>query len=95
MSSYSNITDQSTNDLIFGPDGTERGGVLRRIVVNEFTANGVVTVTDGAGGTAVATITSPGALLQSHGTFEYNLTLQTGLRVVTSGADQDITVVWD
>jgi hypothetical protein len=91
MASYTNITEQGTFTL-----KAERGRLMR-VVLNKATANGVVTVydsTDGSGVT-VATITSPAALLQSHTVLTYKAELQVGLTVVTSGANQDVTVMWD
>lgn len=93
MAVATNITTQTVTTL------KDERGRLRRIVLNKTTANGVVEVFDatstGGGATPVATITSPGTLLQNHVSLEYDVETQVGLVVKTSGANQDVTVVWD
>jgi hypothetical protein len=72
-------------------------GILHSIVINKPTASGVITIYDNtaASGTKIATITMPATLLSDgpHLTL-YDLSFDTGLTVVTSGAAQDITVTY-
>lgn len=65
-------------------------GVLKAIVVNT-TAAGTIGIIDGISGSTV----NVGQLVASvvPGTYEYNITIANGLRIVT-GAASDITVVW-
>jgi hypothetical protein len=71
--------------------------VLEKIVINKKTASGVITIYDDIAAVAAnlkATITNPATLLDSAQVIEYNMSLQNGLTIVTSGAAQDITVVY-
>lgn len=88
--SYYNITTQGTYPLIPSP------GFLDSVIINTPVANGVVTVYDNpsaASGKKVATITLPATLI-SDGPIPvpYKAILQSGLTVVLSGANMDITV---
>ncbi len=89
-----------TNITLAAPTTTtlmDRPGILAGITINKATATGVITVYDGTvtTGTVVATITSPGTLLQNQVSIDYHdLCLKKGLTVVTSTAAQDITVTY-
>lgn len=71
------------------------GGTLEAIIVNKAVLSTTITIYDNtaASGTKIATITHPGTLLASYEIFPYQCRFNTGLTIVTSGAD-DITVVW-
>lgn len=87
---YTNITTQTTTVV------RSKKGKLLRIIVNEATALGVITIYDGitvAGGTLIGTITMPGTLLKDQEVFLYDVDLTKGLTIVTATATQDITVV--
>ena len=69
--------------------------VLNKITFNKATANGVITIYDGAtvaGGSIIGIITCPATLLKNNFTLEYGIELKKGLTIVTSVAAQDITV---
>lgn len=87
------ITTQTTT-LVKSTSGT-----LKRIVVNKATASGVIAIRDhnaaAAAGTLKATITMPGTLLRNQLELNYDMFMASGIVIITSGADQDITVVWD
>lgn len=88
---HENITDQATHIL-----KTTRA-VLKRIVINKPLASGVITVYDNPAGTGtkVATITRPAALLnESPVSLKFDALCLNGLTIVTSGANQDITVIY-
>ena len=88
---YYNITTQTTAAV------QTKKGWLHSIVINTPLANGVVTVYDSlsGSGTKIATITSPGTLLTNGPiTAIYDVSFGIGLTVVTSGANQDVTVNW-
>lgn len=87
---YTNITTQTTTVV------RSKKGKLLRIIVNEATALGVITIYDGitvAGGTLIGTITMPGTLLKDQEVLIYDVDLSKGLTIVTATANQDITVV--
>lgn len=87
----SNITTQTTT-LVKDGDA-----ILERIIINKATANGVIAIYDDVAAVAAnlkATITSPAALLQSQIVLEYGMKMDKGITIVTSGANQDITVVY-
>ena len=70
--------------------------ILERIIVNKAAANGVITLYDHASSTsnAFGAITSPETLLQNNFSLDYGVYLKNGLTIVTSGAAQNITVVY-
>jgi len=87
-----NITSQATTVIKAG------AGWLRRVVINQPVASGVITIYDNTAGsgTLVGTITLPGTLLSDgpH-SVPYDVYCATGITVVTSGATQNITVVFE
>ncbi len=87
---YTNITTQTTTTIFSGV------GFLHAIVFNKPLASGVVKIDDATTDTTpvVGTITFPATLLTDVGTYTYNCKLTAGLTIVTSGATQDITVIW-
>ena len=72
--------------------------ILVGISVNTAAANGVITIYNGATvatGSVIAVITQPGTLIESQVSIDYHdICLNEGLTIVTSGADQDITVAY-
>jgi len=90
---YSNITLAAPTTTVV----CSKPCVLSGITINKTTANGVITVYDGtsvATGTVVATITSPATLLHSQISLKYDICLNKGLTIVTSTAEQNITVAY-
>lgn len=95
MADYRNITAAATNTLV------NRPAKLYKIIVNKPVASSTITIYDSltASGTKVGTITHPASLSQQYEVFDYGtdgeggLELETGLTIVTSGAD-DITVIY-
>lgn len=89
--SYLGITTQATTVVKSG------AGTLDKIVINKTVASGVITIYDNTAGsgTVIATITNPAVLLQE-GPIPalYECAFATGLTIVTSGAAQDITVIY-
>lgn len=88
--SYTHITTATTTVVKAG------AGFLHKIIWNKSVATGVTTVYDNtsAAGTVVAIRTVGAALLNDPPcTGEYNVTMGTGITIVTSQAE-DITVVW-
>ncbi len=87
---YRNIAGAATTVVKSGP------GRLVQINVNKTIASSTITIYDNtsAAGTKIATITNPGTLHQDQFDFPYNLQFNTGLTIVTSGAD-DLTVVFE
>ncbi len=85
--SYRNITTATTTVVKEAP------GELCRLVVNKPINAGTVTIYDNTAGsgTKIGTITHSGAVPYE---IEFDLRFQTGLTIVTSGAD-DITVVYE
>jgi hypothetical protein len=85
-----NITTQTTTLVKTGT------GLFKRIVFGKPLAAGVVTICDGidAGGTKIATITFPATLLNDVTEMDFDYNFQVGLCIVTSGATQDITVMY-
>lgn len=87
-----NITSQATFPLKAGK------GLLHSIVINKATASGVIAFYDNAttavAGDLLGTITLPGTLLANQFVLFYDIELQNGLTVVTSGATCDITVTF-
>lgn len=89
---YSNIAGAATTQVKTG------AGILRDISVNAAALNGTITVYDNtaSSGTKIATITFPAlALLQSQVQLSFNCAFSTGLRVVTTGAGLDITIIYE
>lgn len=88
--SAANITTQTTTTVKSG------AGLLKRIVFNKPLASGVVAVYDNTAGsgTLIATITLPSTLLNGPFFLDYEDVVTTGITVVTSGATQDITVIY-
>lgn len=88
---YTNITTQTTTQVKTGP------GVLHALIINKPLASGVVEIDDALSHTSpvVGTITLPATLLQDGPKVAtYDIAFSTGLSITTSGATQDITVVW-
>jgi hypothetical protein len=89
---FTNINTQTTTTAKAGP------GYLRRVVINKPLASGVITIYDNTAGsgTLVGVITMPATLLSDgpH-SVPYDAYCATGITLVTTGADQDITVVWE
>lgn len=88
--SFVNITTQTTTVVKSGI------GVLKRITFNRPLANGVVTLYNNtaASGELIGTITFPATLLSDIKDRVYEAEFDTGLTIVTSGATQDITVIY-
>ncbi|MBA2285828.1 MAG: hypothetical protein H0W02_10115 [Ktedonobacteraceae bacterium] len=86
---YTNMTTQTTTQIKTGP------GVLHAIVVNKPVAAGVIELDDALSHVApvIGTITVP-ATATNPFTATYDIAFATGLSITTSGATQDITVVW-
>jgi hypothetical protein len=88
---YTNIKTQTTTNIFEGR------GVLRRIIINTPLANGVIKIYNNivGSGAEVGIITQPATLLSDiPPTLPYNSVLGIGCTIVTSGANQNITVVW-
>ncbi len=88
---YTNITTQTTTLIKAG------AGTLHAVIINTPLASGVVEFDDALTHTTpkIGTITLPGTLLQDGPKVGmYDVTFNTGLSITTSGATQDITVVW-
>ena len=88
---FTNITTQTTTII------STTGSKLIKIIINTPLANGVVTIyaNKAGSGTKVGTITQAGTITAiGPNAVEYGVTCQNGLTIVTSGANQDITVVW-
>lgn len=87
---YTHITTQTTTLVKTG------AGILHAIIINKPLASGVVEFDDALTQTgAIGIITLPGTLLaDGPKVATYDLTFNTGLSITTSGATQDITVVW-
>jgi len=90
--SYAYITTQTTTIPSAGPC------ILVGLTINKTAANGVITIYNGATaatGSIIAVITQPGTLIESQVSIDYHdICLNEGLTIVTSGADQDITVAY-
>lgn len=71
-------------------------GVLRKIVINEPVAGGVITIYDNtaASGTKIGTITCAATTSDTPISLDYDAVFGIGLTIVTSTAAQDITVIW-
>ena len=87
---YRNIAGAATTVVRSGP------GRLVQININKSVLSTTITVYDNtaASGTKIATITNPSTLHQDQYSLAYNCAFNTGLTIVTSGAD-DITVIYE
>lgn len=88
---YRNIATQTTTVVKTGE------GFLHTLTINTPLASGVATVYDNTAGsgTKIATITFPGTLLNDQPTAVlYDIKFSTGLTIVTSGANVDITATY-
>lgn len=88
---FKNITTATTTVVKAGP------GVLNTLTINKLVASATVTIYDNtaASGTVIGTITLPATLLaEGPVSAIYNVAFETGLTVVTVGA-QDITVSYN
>ena len=75
---------------------TKAGTIFKGLVVNRHTAAGTVTVYDNASAnsTPIATITAGATVLSDPPiAADYNITCTAGLRVVTTGASTDVTII--
>jgi len=90
MNNYITLAAPTTTAIATGPT------ILHSIVINKCAANGVITVYDGvdATGTVKAIITMPAALLKNQETMIYDTVFNKGICIVTSGAAQDISVMY-
>ena len=91
MNIYTNITAAAPTTTTVA----SRPCILSGLTINKAAATGVITIYDGtaAQNVKVATITSPGTLLQNQVSLDFkDIVLKTGLTIVTSTAAQDITV---
>ena len=89
--SWTNIATQDEFNV------KQSAGYLKRIVMNTPLASGVVAVYNNGSGASIsmATITNPATLLSDTSIgIDYDLAFDSGLTIVTSGANQDITVVY-
>lgn len=84
-----NISSAGTNVL------SDRSGVIRRVVINNAIAGGIVTIYDNviASGTIIATITIPAVLTFNQIVLDYGIRFLNGLTVVTTN-NTNITVVY-
>lgn len=85
-----NITSQTTTVCSRG------AGFLHNLVINTPLGSGVIKIYDGvsASGALLATITQPATLLGTNPvSVIYDLPYVNGLTIVTSGANQNLTVV--
>lgn len=84
---YANITSAATNTV------KATAGMLWRVTVNKPVASSTITIYDntGASGTKIATITNTTDAKPFY--LDFGLRFETGLTIVTSGAD-DITVIY-
>lgn len=89
---YTPISTAPTTTLVFSGRG-----LLHTLTINRPLANGVITIYDAltATGTPIATITRPNVLLNDAPvTLTYDVSISTGLTIVTTVAQQNITVAW-
>lgn len=90
INSYFHISAAGTNQIVPVTAGTAGRCTLVAVVVNS-TSTGTITLVDNTtGGTPVIGILKASV---AEGTYLYNITVSTGLRVGTTGAS-DITVVY-
>jgi hypothetical protein len=71
--------------------------VLEKIIVNQALANGVIKIYDdvsAVAGSLKATITVPAAVLLNQFELNYDMVMDKGICIVTSGANNDITVTF-
>jgi len=87
-SKFTHIAGAATTQVVTGQ------GVLRSIVFNTPVAASTVTVIDNtAGSTANIGVITNTTVVDPY-SLAYNIRFSTGLRIITSGAD-DITVIYD
>ena len=89
--SWSNILTQAEFNV------KQSAGFLKGIVINTPLASGVISIFNNASGasTSMGVITQPATLLSDTSTrVDYDLAFNSGLTIVTSGANQDITVIY-
>ena len=75
----------------------ETAGYLKGVVINTPLADGVISLYNNGSGasTPIAVITQPSTLLSDTSTrVDYDLAFNSGLTVVTAGANQDITIIY-
>lgn len=95
MNKHTHITLAApTTTTVFSGAGT-----LLKVIINKPLANGVITIYDNtaASGTVVGISTKPGTLLNdATDIIDYGdgVSMALGCTIVTSGAAQDITVIW-
>lgn len=87
---FVNITTQTTTSIF------SKRGVLKRIVINKPLAGGVITIYNNTAGSGakVGTITCAVTNSDTPISLKYNIVCGIGCTIVTSGANQDITVGW-
>ncbi len=87
--SYTNITTATTTTVKSG------AGFLHLIMINAAVALATITLYDNtsAAGTKIGTITMPATLLASQATLRFDVSFNTGLTIVTTGAE-DLTISW-
>lgn len=87
--SYTNITTATTTTVKSG------AGLLESITINKAVASATVAIYDNTAGsgTLIGTVTMPATLLASQTVLFYSVKFNTGLTLVTVGA-QDMTVAW-
>jgi hypothetical protein len=88
---FTNITTQTTTIV------STTGSKLIKVIINTPLANGVVTIYNNkvGSGAKLGTITQASVLTAiGPNAVEYGVSMQNGITIVTSGANQDITVVW-
>ena len=75
----------------------ESAGYLKGIVINTPLADGVISIYNNGSGASVpiGVITQPSTLLSDTSVrVDYDLAFNSGLTIVTAGANQDITVIY-
>ena len=88
---YTHITGAATTQVLSSP------GLLKRIVINRSELSGTITIVDNTTGTTpvIGAVTFPAITLNSDiGVLEYDINVSTGIRVITTGTNLDITVVY-
>lgn len=81
---YAYISTASTNQLVTG------AGKLKAIIIGE-TAAGSIKVIDGTSGTTTNLAELKASIVE--GTYQFNVSFNTGLRIITAGASK-ITVAY-
>lgn len=87
---YTHITTQTTTAI------REGRGVLGKVVINKPLAGGVITIYDNTAGSGdvIAILTCAVTNSDAPVSIPYNIVFKKGLTIVTSGANQDITIAW-